>query len=167
MSGSVHTFDFELGYSLKAGDGLWPAYRARFPHALKYEGVTDLVLQRRGVDKIVTFENGRRLYFDEKIRRHDYGDFLLEEYSNFEHKKLGWLNREKYTDYIVYAVLDGGQVVYFLPFLLLQSAWCKHYRKWLARYGRNLADNGTYRTSSICVPRDVVFAAMNEPTIER
>jgi len=56
-------------------------YRSCFPGVVGVSKVVDPRLQRQGVDTVVELQSGKQIYFDEKIRRQDYGDILLEEYS--------------------------------------------------------------------------------------
>jgi hypothetical protein len=123
--------------------------------------VTDRELQKQGVDKVLTLENGKEIYIDEKVRDGDWDDFLLEEYSVEHKKKIGWLGRDKLTDYIVY-VFKPSKRVYFLPFLLLQRVWVRYYREWKKTYDTKEADNGNYFTTSIPIPMDVLFSVLSE-----
>jgi len=134
-------------------------YISCLPNVVSVESVRDVALQRQGVDKIVTLGNGKKLYFDEKIRQEDYGDICLEEYSDYDRRVVGWLSQSKITDYIVY-VIKPTRKVYFLPFYLLQRAWLKNYHQWLWTYKRRFSPNKRYRTSFIAVPIDVLFNAI-------
>jgi len=158
-------------------------YRRCFPGCISIEKVKDKEKQRDGIDTLLFMQSGRILYFDEKIREKEYGDILLEEYSvwktypyvqgreigKYEPLSLheasdlvvGWLGRTKKTDYITYAVVPSKRVN-FLPFLLLQKAWCKHYREWVKMYGRLYVPNDCYFTTNIPVPTDKVYEAMFE-----
>jgi hypothetical protein len=165
-TGGMNNFDPDLLYSIEENDSekLDELYRSAFPHLLKIEVVTDIVLQKKGIDKILHLTCGKRLFIDEKKRRKDYGDILLEEYSDFDRKKVGWLGRDKHTDYIVYAIISS-QKAYFLPFVLLQKTWISNYKNWLIEYGRKFAENKGYRTSNIPVPVDVLLKAMGDEMI--
>jgi hypothetical protein len=147
----------DLEYSLdKVGDQfIDEIYYKAFPHLTGIEVVSDLELQKKGVDKILDL-SGKKVLVDEKRRRKDYGDILLEEYSNFERKTTGWLGRTKYTDYIAYILMDTKKV-YLLPFLLLQKCWINNYKDWLAKYGRKFADNKVYQTSNIPIPTSILL----------
>jgi len=158
-------------------------YRRMFPNARQIVKVNDRSLQRQGVDTIVCLENGKLVYFDEKIRERTYPDVLIEEFSvwpNYPYLngreidphepvlsgwrgilKPGWIGGHKATDYITY-VKRRANVVYFLPFLLLQSAWLKHYVSWVCAYGRRNAQNKTYHTTNIPIPDTVLYEAIYE-----
>jgi hypothetical protein len=158
-------------------------YKSVFPWLSSVEKVTDLGLQKQGIDTVVKFPSGKEIYFDEKVRSKDWGDILIEEFSvwrnypylngneidRFEFPvgwkrfglKPGWISGEKITDYITY-IIKPSKKVYFLPFLLLQAAWCKRYREWLAIYGRKPASNKGYKTTNIPIEIDVLYRAIYE-----
>lgn len=161
METKCNNFDLDLKYSLENRDGgaINDFYYKIFPTLRRIESVKDLELQKRGIDKILHLSSGKKILIDEKKRRKDYGDILLEEYSNYEKKKIGWLGREKHTDYIVYIIMDG-MTIYLLPFLLLQLAWVHNYRNWLKTYGRKFAQNKYYKTSNIPIPVEVLLTAI-------
>ena len=117
----TNNFQTDLEYSLEANDDNYinSRYFVAFPHLIKVETNNDLELQYKGIDKILHFSSGHTYYIDEKKRRKDYGDILLEEYSNYETKRIGWLAKNKYTDYISYIIYPAKKL-YLLPFLLLQ-----------------------------------------------
>jgi hypothetical protein len=131
-------------------------YYQIFPHLDKIEIVIDKEQQKKGIDKFLILKSGKRISIDEKIRRKDYGDILLEEYSDFDRKVAGWLNKDKYTDYISYVVLPAEKI-YLFPFLNLQLAWLKNYKNWLKQYGRRSAENNGWTTTNIPIPTEVLL----------
>lgn len=159
----IKDFFVDLKYSQEEGisNEVNAAYKKAFPHLMEIKDVEDISLQKKGIDKILTFEAGNEVYVDEKIRRNDYGDILLEEYSDFVSKKVGWLGREKYTDYISYMIPSSGKY-YFLPFLLLQKIWLENYQDWLSKYGRKFSNNQYYCTSSIPIPTQVLINELSK-----
>lgn len=154
----VNNFQTDLEFSLENNSDLEVnnAYYRAFPHLSEIKEVKDIETQKKGIDKILVFEAGNECFVDEKKRREDYGDILLEEYSDFDNKKPGWLGREKYTDYISYVILPTKKM-YLFPFLILQKAWLDNYYEWLSVYGRRFAQNKTYRTSNIPIPTNVLL----------
>ena len=73
-------------------------YRSIFGDRLvKIELVTDAKRQKQGIDKILHIgcqETGhpvQKITVDEKKRRSDYPDIILEVYSNTDRKTPGWL----------------------------------------------------------------------------
>jgi hypothetical protein len=125
-------------------------YLSAFPTAQRVEFCEDMAEQRRGVDKIIHFPNGRSVTVDEKKRRKDYGDILLELWSRYEERKPGWLFYSQ-CDYIVYAVLEARKI-YLLPLLLLQTAWTNKKTEWLKLYEMKPAKNKNYTTINIPIP---------------
>lgn len=162
----MNDFYRDLEYSLELNDSnsLDEFYKANFPQLEKIIEVKDLDMQKLGIDKILVLANGKRLLIDEKKRRKDYGDILLEEYSNFELRKVGWLGRDKHTDYIVYWIRESN-TVYLLPFILLQKAWVSNYYTWLKDYGRKFASNNYYRTSNIPIPKDILLESIRNEMV--
>lgn len=182
---TYHDFQQQLQYANvnTSPDQLQIFYASFFPWLKSVEKVHDRILQRQGIDTIVTFENGKRVYFDEKVRKKDWGDILLEEFSVWRNYpflngveigkfdeaigwhdaglKPGWLNGNKTTDYIAY-IVKPSRKVYFLPFLLLQSAWRRFYLQWLADYGRRPAKNKRYTTTNVPVEIDILYQALYE-----
>jgi len=154
----MNNFKEDLIYSLEENynDTIDSFYYNKFPHLKNIIIVEDLNLQKRGIDKILVLDSGKEIMVDEKKRRKDYGDILLEEYSNFEKKKKGWLARDKYTDYITYIITESN-TIYLLPFLILQIVWIKNYTKWLNKYGRKFAPNIGYKTSNIPIPTNILL----------
>lgn len=163
IDGAMSDFHQDLQFSLDSDidSELNKFYHEQFPELEKIEIVTKLSWQKRGVDKVLILASGKRILIDEKIRREDYGDILLEEYSNWERKIVGWLGNDKFTDYIVY-MIEPTKTVYFLPFLLLQRAWQSNHDYWLATFGRREAQNKGYITTFIAVPTDVLLEAIKK-----
>ena len=91
---------------------------------------------------------------------------LIEEYSDYDKRKVGWLSRNKKTDYIIYAIIPSKKV-YLLPFLLLQKAWIRNYCNWSKTYERKFSKNKYYRTSNIPIPVNVLFEALNREMKEQ
>ena len=85
----MHDFHTDLEYSLDKSDDndIDAVYRKAFPNLTNIEVVTDLEQQKKGIDKLLIFDSGKVILIDEKRRRRDYGDILLEEYSDFDRKK--------------------------------------------------------------------------------
>ena len=95
-----------------------------------------------------------------KKRRKDYGDILLELWSVWEQRKLGWLFTCR-CNYIVYTIMST-QKVYLLPVLLLKKAWLTNSKDWLKRYKIIDANNRTYTTKSIAIPTETLLRAISD-----
>lgn len=155
-------FHIDLRYSIERQDDktLDSFYLKTFPQANKVEFVKDLQQQKKGVDKIIYFPNNKTITIDEKKRRKDYGDILLELVSNDQKRTPGWLYYSQ-CDYIVYAILDAKKI-YMLPVLLLQMAWVKNKSKWLKEYKQVAAKNEWYLTINIPIPTNVLLNSISE-----
>lgn len=120
--------------------------------------------QRVGIDRSVTLNSGKTLKIDEKKRREDYGDILLEYISNDRKGSPGWAEKILLCDYIAYAILPKGAPdlhrAYLLPVPILQSTWKQNKDDWLNKYGTRAAQNNGYRTLNCPVPVSVLFDAM-------
>jgi len=159
--------DLQYSFDLKDENFINNFYFKVFPNLERIENVIEMELQKRGIDKVLHFKNGKQILIDEKKRRVNYGDILIEEFSNYENKKWGWIGRDKHTDYIIYIIMDI-QKIYLLPFLLLQKAWINNYKLWVSDYGRKFAKNYNknnefiYTTSNIAIPTNVLFEAIKK-----
>jgi hypothetical protein len=161
-------FANDLRFSLDSSndDFINKTYQKIFPHVIEIQKVTDLKLQKSGVDKIFITDSGKAILVDEKIRRKWYGDILLEEFSDYERKTKGWIGREKHTDYIAYIILPT-KTLYLLPFLLLQKVWIENYDYWLKEYGRRYAINESWKTSNIPIPTNVLLNKIRDSMTNR
>jgi len=155
-------FDVDLQYSLDQRENeLFDSFYYRiFPGLRRIKLVEDLDLQKKGIDKILYFKDGRILTIDEKKRRKDYGDILLEIWSIWEQRKPGWLYTCQ-SDYIVYAIMSSKKV-YLLPVLLLKRAWIMNGKNWIKSYDIISANNKTYTTKSIAIPTNVLLEAISK-----
>jgi len=123
-------------------------------------GILEGEMQKAGIDVIVQCPKiGQSFYIDEKIREEEYNDILLEEYSKWEEKVPGWLEKNNKTDYIAYVILPS-RLIYMLPYPILRLAYLKNKEKWIREYGRKFAPNTSYSTSNIPVPWEELKRAL-------
>lgn len=137
MNSVVHDFAERLSHSMELSDEpAWVEfYRRIWPDMISCVRLdADSKLQRAGVDRAVFLPNRQLpVYVDEKKRDKDWGDFLLEEWSKVETKKVGWsLDKSKVCDFVAYAV--PGKC-HLLPFELLRIACTEHLEQWKLRKG--------------------------------
>lgn len=154
---SMNDFHKDLEYSLSLRDDeqFNDFYRATFLQVERIELCEDMERQHKGIDKVIYFENGNSITIDEKKRRKDYGDILLELWKNKARKRLGWLFYS-YCDYIVYAIPSANKI-YLLPTALLQAAWKRNGKQWLRSYELKEAQNNGYITVNIPIPTDILL----------
>jgi hypothetical protein len=179
---TVHGFDKQLSYShQQASAAWWPeVYRQAFPDMetaldLRHDGWH----QRAGRDRAVVLTSGRMVYIDEKVRREDYGDILIEIWSRYPHtghepyapvpgSVPGWGAEPKDCDFLAYA-FERSRICYLLPFLGIRAALQKHGDWWREKAsGREggfrwvSARNRTYATISVAVPTRVLQDCVND-----
>jgi len=163
---SRNDFAEDLRYSLDAStERFWEgAYRAMFPNFHHMELVSRRDWQRKGIDRIVYLANGNKLKVDEKKRRREYNDILLEYISNDRTKTPGWVLKDMAIDYLAYAFMSSRRV-YFFPFPPLYRAWLENGTEWFARYGSVRAVNNGYVTHSVPVPIQVLLDSIQEVSL--
>ncbi len=115
--------------------------------------------QRAGIDRSITLTNSKQLLIDEKVRAKDYGDILLEVWSDKARKQPGWVVKAIRADYIAYLIAPAGKC-YLLPVVQLQSAWAKFGEWWTEEYGTKEAQNRSWVTVNVPVPPSVLFPAI-------
>lgn len=160
----LHNFKDSLEKSdIHSDDPLWgDLYQAAFHNFAGMHKVgIDGWAQRGGIDRIIMLNSGKTLSVDEKVREKDYGDILLEFWSNFEKKVPGWVAKDLACDFIAYAIMPARKC-YLLNFQLLREAWIKNHKEWVGKYQIAKARNIGYTTISVCVPVDVLFEALSD-----
>src|SRR4030042_2999100 len=108
-----------------------------FPFVSEIVPENDPDQQKKGIDKKLTclfFESGKRMtievVIDEKIRPgHDFEDFLIEEWSDKEKGKPGWLNRKMITEYIDVFWAETGRCM-IVPHILLKATYYHNQKEW-------------------------------------
>lgn len=163
----THDFKEQLAYSEQAsGEAFWDAvYRKAFPNMVNHMLASgDHDSQRRGIDRVVMLSNSKTLYIDEKKRKKDYPDILLEYVSCDTTNAPGWMEKDLAIDYLAYAFMPS-QRVYLLDWLMLRRAWARYSEEWKETYGYVPAKNVSYTTFSVPVPINVVLSATKNATI--
>lgn len=131
----------------------------------------DCLLQRSGIDRYVHLKGGKILSIDEKVRRKDWDDILLERWSDMHSRTPGWIQKRLQCDYIAYAFAPSGRC-YLLPVPQLQRVWLRHGMRWIKERQHIHALNHGYTTESIAIPipelldeiRDALFV-QGEPGV--
>jgi hypothetical protein len=121
----------------------------------------DGLAQRAGIDRVVTLTTGKHIFIDEKFRTENWGDVLLEIFSDKERRTPGWVTKDLWSDYIAYAIMPRCHCI-LLPVIQLQGAWKKHEHDWRARYKTKDSQNSGYVTHNIAIPHDILGAAIDE-----
>jgi hypothetical protein len=160
----VHDFRESLELSHEQSGASWwgEVYRAAFPGLESMVCVRkDGWAQRGGIDRVLTLGCGKTLTIDEKVRAKDYGDILLEVWSDHERRIPGWVAKDLACDFIAYAIIPT-ETCYLLPFQTLREAWRRNGRTWWARNRVRPAQNHGYQTVSVAVPVDDLMAALSD-----
>ncbi len=158
----MNDFNADLAFSHSAEDlPIWKEiYDKAFP---ENNGFTNMRLngqtQHLGIDRTVILSSGKAIYIDEKVRRKEYHDILLEYVANDKTGSLGWAEKPLFCDYIAYAIIPLN-ICYLLPVPQLQACWKNNKRKWLGEYGTCSARNKNYSTLSCPVPVNVLYPAI-------
>ena len=162
MVAKLHNFGESLQLSQEQSDAPWwgDVYRAAFPNLQGMVCVrSDGWAQRGGIDRVLTLGCGKTLTVDEKVRAKDYGDILLEVWSDHERRIPGWVAKDLACDFIAYAIIPT-ETCYLLPFQTLRQAWRQNGRVWWANNRVPPAQNNGYQTVSVAVPVGELMDAM-------
>ena len=96
---------------------------------------------------------------------------MLERWSDRDKKIPGWIQKSLAIDFIAYAYAES-QTCLLLPFQLLRRAWLQNGGKWMrmAREEANgyrviEAENKTYTTVNIAVPRSHLLSAIGDAMV--
>lgn len=154
---AVHQFET----SLNSDNAEWWAlvYGQAFPDYVTHDLVSDVKLQKAGIDHRVRLKGGGELLVDVKVRDKWYPDVAVEVWSDKQRKVPGWVLKPLHCHYVAYA-FPTCEVAFLLPFHLLQLAYQQNKDEWAklandrADNGFRLvdADNGSYVTRSVAVP---------------
>jgi len=159
MKLSNFTEDLNFSYSASL-EGFWEQiYKKAFSDIESIELVTNLQMQRKGVDRIIYLKNGHKINIEEKIRRTEYNDILLEYISVDKTNAPGWIEKDLAIDYLAYGFIQS-QRVYLFPWQMLRRTWLHYKNNWLKKYKRIVAKNETYNTLSIAIPTDILRNAV-------
>lgn len=163
-----HNFAESLAFSHRAEDlPFWlEVYTKAFPSMIgMHSHRADGEHQRNGIDRSLLLENSKQILVDEKVRKEDYGDILLERWSDLERKVPGWVVKPLRADYIAYAILPTS-TCYLLPVALLQAAWRTHGRRWMGQCktcdAHNQFGSRSWVTRSFAVPTAELLGAMGD-----
>lgn len=171
----AHNFQEQLEYSYEIGDEpSWEAFYGRI--WVNIVGCHPISKQSKwqqwGVDRVIYTASGQQFLIDEKKRKQDYGDILLEQWSvwrgeNATGNKVGWsLDPEKQCDYVAYAV-PCAHKCYLLPFDLLRQTFKRNLLQWQRNYGVLSAQNDGYETVNVAVPWDELKRKLCEQMVRK
>jgi hypothetical protein len=179
-------FEPDLDWSHEvAGMPFWlDVYREAFPGfvAAHIPQKGDGWHQRAGRDRIVVLDDTSTITVDEKGRRKEWSDILVEIYSDYYRLIPGWGNPDKRLncDYIGYAFVPT-QVCYLLPYRELVRAMRLNQQAWVrealeneaierragihfvnARNPRDRSLPERYTTRSLAIPTQQLLTAIRD-----
>jgi len=170
----IHNFQEDLEYSEKASAELfWKnIYQKAFPNLVNIMSCPgDYESQRMGIDRIILLSNGKTLKIDEKKRRENWDDILLEYISIDTTNTPGWIEKNLAIDYLAYAFMPL-QKAYLLPWPMLKRVWL-HFGKDWKKLGEDEkegfrkveAENNDYKTISVAVPITILLKEVKNAMI--
>lgn len=163
----THNFRDQLEFSQEASEeSFWNAiYCKAFPSMVSHMPCPgDTASQRMGIDRIILLGNGRTLAIDEKKRKKDRSDILLEYVSNTKTGAPGWIEKDLAIDYLAYAFMPSKRV-YLFDWCMLQRAWGYFGNQWKRKYNLPPAKNEGYDTLSVAVPIPELRSAVSRSFI--
>ena len=101
--------------------------------------------------------DGHKVKVEEKERKKDYGDLLLEDFSNYERRTIGWTRDDrKITDYLAYIIVPS-RFAYIFYYPALRRIFIDNLDLWRERYpykfGKTFkGDVLLFTTANIVVP---------------
>lgn len=140
-------------------------YRKVFPDFVEIDRNVGLSQDKAGIDVIITLESGKQLFIDEKKRRKNYRDILLEIHHDEKENKLGYiLDPKKKTDFIVYIIEPTSEVFIFSTHLL-KKVLIDNFKEWKDEFGVLRTDPQPWISTGIPVPSERIYLAMGKPFI--
>ena len=160
-------FKQDLTFSIKASDeSFWTAiYHKAFPNMVSHmvcDG--DTQSQRMGIDRVILLSNGRILKVDEKKRRKEYNDILLEYISVDKTGAPGWMEKDLSIDYLAYAFMQS-KTVYLFDWCLLKRVWNHKKDYWIKNNSIPPAVNNGYNTLNVAVPIKELMSLVSTASI--
>lgn len=161
-------FNEDLKFSESLDSNFWnKIYSRAFPNHISFfrsKSQKESDMQQYGIDTTVVLSSGKPVFVEEKIRRKNYGDILLEVIANDKTSAMGWIEKDQMSDYILYIICETEQV-YVLPTIQLQQAWRKNKDKWLEEFGTVPAKNPNYESVNCPVPIQVLYNALKQELV--
>jgi hypothetical protein len=165
--GVVHDFKEQLLYSEVSSDEIfWDAiYRKAFPGMVNQMLCSGNTHSRRmGIDRLIMLASGKVLAIDEKKRKEEYNDILLEYVSVDTTNTPGWIEKDLAIDYLAYAFMKS-QRVYLFDWLMLRRAWGHFKSEWMNRYPKITAQNNGYKTLSVAIPIGILRNSVSQAMV--
>ena len=109
----------------------------------------DVELQKRGFDKLISFNDGREFIIEEKVRYYAYNDVLVERWEDERIGKVGWgWDTHMMCDYLAYAIWPSSLCI-FINFPQLQTLVMANENVYMKRKQFKNAEGGYLSTGFI------------------
>lgn len=152
---AVHAFDASTCGEHDVHPFWTTIYQRAFPEYVTHDVVSDVALQKFGIDHRLHFNGGGELLIDVKCRclsKSWHDDILIEVWSDKGRSIPGWARKPLRTHYIAYGWPQYG-VAFLVPFHLLRLVYEKNKTQWAADGVQPVvARNSGYDTVSVAVP---------------
>jgi hypothetical protein len=131
-----YNFDDELEFSNARRKELDVYYKTRFGSAIQIKRFLLIERERNGVDVEIVYPNQEKITIQEKIRRKNYSDILIEYCSQYDQTrqeciKPGWIY-SLFATYLVYVLGMNNIKVY--PVHELRKVWELNQSRWKDKY---------------------------------
>lgn len=159
----MHSFDKEKEWSeAQSDEPFWKAiYKKAFPNMVNMMPCPgNFESQRMGIDRVILLANGKTVAIDEKKRREERKDILLEYLSNDQTQALGWIEKDLMIDYLAYAFMPTKRC-YLFDWPILRLTWIRFKNDWLRSYSISPARNNGYSTHNVAVPIPTLLGAVS------
>ncbi len=145
---------------------------------MRIDSIKDKNMQFAGIDKLILFSNGKTLKLEEKVRRKDYGDLLIEiiadnNFATYDHntnvfestqpRGIGWGMKDYSSDLLFYFIEteSKGFIFSWKKFQAIFKGylpiWYKLALEKKQGFSLKIAKNKGYDTINIAVPKNVFF----------
>lgn len=145
---------------------------------IRIDSISDRQMQYAGIDKLILFSNGKTIRVEEKIRRNDYGDILIEliannKFATYEHKEnnyqfthlrgVGWGMKQYSSDLLFYFIEseNKGFLFSWKKFQAIFKAFLPYWYEFALNkeFGFSLktAKNKDYDSINLVVPKHIFF----------
>jgi hypothetical protein len=93
-----------------------------FPTMVRYRENKNRELQNKGIDQIIVLPKIGKIYVEEKIVFHQWQEILLEYLSNAQKGTPGWIEKDLWCDYLIYAFFET-KTAYVIKWKELKALW--------------------------------------------
>ena len=126
--------------------------------------------QYAGIDTVLLLKNGDTVKIDEKVRRKQYTDILLEMYHLYDDgaEVDGWMKKQLEIDWLAYAFLEQGmENAILFKWRPLKKAFKDHGDEWMGNMRKYVTSrNNGYTTYNLPVPISVLAGAVGSANLK-